>query len=158
MKMEKFQVITVLHKGNGYGFILFPGLNINVEGDIKVKVTVNGHSDIRDAVKMYSGEYMFVFNREQLALMQINYGDSLDVEIERIDAPPELNDMPADLLSGLHGAGIEEDFKRLNPDDQKEYFHWVLEAKEPEIRRIRIDQIVQKLKELDPKLPRGESL
>jgi uncharacterized protein YdeI (YjbR/CyaY-like superfamily) len=80
------------------------------------------------------------------------------VDIERADSPPELNDLPSDLLGALQAVGLEEDFKRLSPDDQKRYFRWVLESTTLESRLSRINTTIDDLKKLDPELARVENL
>jgi hypothetical protein len=156
--MDSLHVTTTLRRGSGYGYILFSGSEIHLNGNTRVKVTINGISDVRDAAQMYSGDYMVVFSREQLTVAQLKYGEKIRADIESVDSPPELSDLPPDLLGALEAVGLGEDFKRLSPEDQKKYFRWVLESPTLETRLSRINTILEDLKKIDPELPRGESL
>jgi hypothetical protein len=156
--MEPIKFKGEIKRGSGYGFISFPRELLDASDTVRVRVTVNGNAYVEDARALQSGEYMLVFNREQLRDMNVKYGQNVSVEVERVDAPPQLSDLPADMLLALTNYAVEEDFKRLPPDEQKAKLCEVEEAGSTQERMERIEAIAQQLKREEPDLPRGESL
>jgi hypothetical protein len=156
--MESIKFNGEIKRGSGYGFITFPRQLLDASDTVRVRVTVNGNPYIEDARALHTGEYMLVFNREQLLDMNVKYGQHVSVEVERVDAPPQLNDLPADMLLALTHYAVEEDFKRLPSDEQKARLCEVEEASTAQERAERIEAIAQQLKKAEPDLPRGESL
>ncbi len=55
-------------------------------------------------------------------------------------------DLPSDLADHLERANQLEAFRKLPPSHQREYIKWIEEAKKPETRRRRIEDLSARLK------------
>jgi hypothetical protein len=155
---QSFHFKTKILKGNGFGYIVFPGETYQAADSIRVKVTINStYAEVREAARTANG-FEFLFNQDQLRVMDVKYGQEVDVDVVRYDAPPQLNDLPADMLSSLQASGIAENFKRLPPDEQKSLLEEVMNTHTQGDRAQVINRITQYLITEDANMPRGESL
>lgn len=110
-----------------------------------VRVTVNGHP-FRMRVATYGGRYYLGFNRELREAAGIAEGDSLTLEVERDDAPREV-EVPPDFAKALEEGGERESFDALSFTHRKEYVRWIEGAKRDETRRRRLAKAVELLRQ-----------
>jgi hypothetical protein len=104
--------------------------------------TLNG-VPFRTRIAVYGGQYVLGFTnaiRKQAAVVQ---GDEVEIELERDDAPREV-ELPPELEAVLTG-DVRAAFDALSFTHRREYATWVAEAKRPETRARRAAQTVEKL-------------
>ncbi|HEX2980837.1 MAG TPA: hypothetical protein VHO48_11280 [Anaerolineaceae bacterium] len=156
--MEPIHLDLKLQSGSGYGYILVPSDQLLTDEDVPVTITIGDHQITEHALALNSGQHMIQFRRESMSNLGLETGKTYGMVLERIDQPPQLNDLPPDFLMALKEARSEEDFKRLAPEEQKEIYRNVrmagsAEAREQAIRSA-VDSIVARRKDL----PRGDAL
>jgi len=146
MPVQRFR--AVLRKGDGGGHMLEVPLDVReVFGEARppVRGTVNG-TPFSTRVAVYGGRYYLGFNREIRDAAGIGDGDELAIELERDDAPREL-DVPAALGEALAAGGVREEFDALSYTHRHEYVRWIEEAKRDETRERRLAKAVEMLRD-----------
>ena len=141
MAKERFQ--AVVRREDRGGHLVEVPLDVPAvfgQARAPVRVTVNGHT-IRTRVAKYGGKYYVGFNREVREAAGIHDGDTLTLELERDDAPREV-EVPADFAKALEDGGVREDFDALSFTHRKEYVRWIEEAKRDATRQRRLEQAV----------------
>jgi len=104
--------------------------------------TING-VPFRTRIAVYGGQYVLGLTnaiRKQAGVVQ---GDEVEIELERDDAPREV-EIPPELEAVLTG-DVRAAFDALSFTHRREYSEWVAEAKRPETRARRAAQTVEKL-------------
>jgi bacteriocin resistance YdeI/OmpD-like protein/uncharacterized protein DUF1905 len=146
MAKQRFQAVLRREKGGGH-MVEVPLDVPAVFGEARapVRVTVNGQT-IRTRVATYGGKYYLGFNREVRETAGIQDGDTLTLELERDDAPREV-DVPPDFAKALQDGGVRGDFDALSFTHRKEYVRWIEEAKRAATRQRRLEQAVVMLGE-----------
>ena len=112
---------------------------------VPVTATVNGYS-WRTTTFAYGGRALIGLNKEVRAGAGVDAGDTVTVELERDNAPREV-DVPEPLAAAL--AGDDEAraaFESLSYTHRKEYALWVAEAKRAETRERRVAETLQRLR------------
>jgi hypothetical protein len=109
-----------------------------------VRVTINGHS-FRTRVATYGGKYYLGLNREVRDAAGVADGDKLTIDIERDDAPREV-EVPPDLAKALKAGLVRATFDALSFTHRKEYVRWIEEAKREETRQRRLKETVEMLR------------
>jgi hypothetical protein len=109
--------------------------------------TVNG-TPFRGRLMVYGGVTYLGFRREiRDAAGGIEKGDSVEVEIERDDAPREV-DVPEALATALsRDDEARAVFEALSFTHRKEYAQWIGEAKREETRVRRTEKALEMLRE-----------
>ena len=109
--------------------------------------TVNG-TPFRGRLMVYGGVTYLGFRKEiRDAAGGIGQGDEVEIEIERDDAPREVEVPPA-LASALAGDPVaREVFEGLAFTHRKEYASWIAEAKKEETRARRVERALAMLRE-----------
>jgi bacteriocin resistance YdeI/OmpD-like protein/uncharacterized protein DUF1905 len=139
---------AVLRKGDGGGHTLEVPLDVrDVFGEARplVRGTVSG-TPFRTRVAVYGGKSYLGFNREIRDAAGISDGDEVEVELERDDAPREL-DVPAAFSEALEAGGVRDEFDALSFTHRKEYVRWIEEAKRDETRERRLAKAVEMLRD-----------
>jgi hypothetical protein len=139
---------AVLRKGDGGGHLLEVPLDVRAvfgEGRPPVRGTVNGTA-FRTRVAVYGGKSYLGFNREIRDAAGIGDGDEVEIELERDDAPREI-DVPAPFAEALEAGGVRDEFDALSFTHRKEYVRWIEEAKREETRARRVAKAVEMLRE-----------
>ena len=106
--------------------------------------TING-VPFRTRIAVYGGQSVLGLTnaiRQQAGVVQ---GDEVEIELERDDAPREIQ-LPPELDAALSG-DTRARFDALSFTHRREYAEWVAEAKRPETRERRAAQTVEKLRE-----------
>jgi hypothetical protein len=109
-----------------------------------VTVTIGGHS-YRSTIGTMGGRTLVPVSAENRVRSGIAAGDVVDVEIERDDAPREL-EVPVDLGRALDAQpGARAAFDALSFSGKRRYVDPVVQAKAPETRERRIAKAVADL-------------
>jgi len=108
-----------------------------------VEVTVNGYR-YRSTVGSMGGRALIPFSSEHRRSSGISGGDDLEVELA-LDAGPREVAVPDDLAAALEAAGVTDRFAGLAPSRRKAHVTAVEQAKVPETRRRRIENVVEKV-------------
>ncbi len=146
MAVQRFR--AVLSKGDGGGHTLEVPLDVReVFGEARppVRGTVNG-TPFSTRVAVYGGKYYLGFNREIRDAAGIGDGDELAIELERDDAPREL-EVSAAFGEALAAGGVREEFDALSYTHRREYVRWIEEAKRDETRERRLAKAVEMLRD-----------
>jgi hypothetical protein len=109
--------------------------------------TVNG-TPFRGRLMVY-GDVTYLGLRREIrdAAGGIDEGDTVEVEIERDDAPREV-DVPAPLAAALEAdPEAKSVFHALAYTHRKEYAQWIAEAKREETREKRVERAISMLRE-----------
>ena len=110
-----------------------------------VRGTVSG-TPFRTRVAVYGGKSYLGFNREIRDAAGIGDGDEVEIELERDDAPREI-DLPAAFSEALDAGGVRDEFDALSFTHRKEYVRWIEEAKRDETRERRLAKAVGMLRD-----------
>ena len=104
--------------------------------------TVNG-TPFRGRLMVYGGVTYLGFRKEIRDAAGIAEGDEVDVDIERDDAPREV-EVPEALASALaRDPDAKSAFEALAFTHRKEYAQWIAEAKKDETRARRVARAVE---------------
>ena len=104
--------------------------------------TVNG-TPFRGRLMVYGGVTYLGFRKEIRDAAGIAEGDEVDVDIERDDAPREV-EVPEALASALaRDPDAKSAFEALAFTNRKEYAQWIAEAKKDETRARRAARAVE---------------
>jgi bacteriocin resistance YdeI/OmpD-like protein/uncharacterized protein DUF1905 len=111
-----------------------------------VRGTVNG-VPFRSRLMVYGGVTWLGLRNELRREAGLSDGDSVDVAIERDDAPREV-EVPAELASGLASdpaaAGV---YESLSFTHRREYAEWIADAKKEETRTRRVAKALAMLRD-----------
>jgi hypothetical protein len=107
--------------------------------------TVNG-TPFRGRLMVYGGVTYLGLRKEIREAAGIEEGSSVDVEIERDDAPREV-EVPAPLASAFaEDPEAKAAFDALAYTHRREYADWIAEAKRDETKARRVEQAVSMLR------------
>lgn len=107
-----------------------------------VEVTVNGRYTFAGRIGRMGGENLLGFNRANRTAADVAAGDEVDVLV-RLDDAARTVDVPDDLGAALAGVpGARQAFDELSYSRRKEHVRSVEDAKRPETRAKRIDQVL----------------
>jgi hypothetical protein len=110
-----------------------------------VRGTVNG-VPFRSRLMVYGGVTVLGLRNEQRREAGISDGDPVDVEIERDDAPREV-ELPPALASALSSdAPAAEAYESLSFTHRREYAEWIAQAKREETRTRRVAKALEMLR------------
>ena len=106
---------------------------------------MNG-TPFRGRLMVYGGVTYLGFRKEIRDAAGIAEGDEVDVDIERDDAPREV-EVPEALASALaRDPDAKSAFEALAFTHRKEYAQWIAGAKKPETRDRRVKQAIEMLR------------
>ncbi len=112
---------------------------------VAVRVTANGHT-YRSTVAPMGGEFLLPLNRENRARAGVAAGDTVEIVLERDDAP-RVVEVPDDLAAALAGDDAAgQAFGGLSFSHQREYVEWITGAKRPETRARRVAGALERLR------------
>jgi hypothetical protein len=109
-----------------------------------VRGTVNGVA-LRTRLAVYGGVSYLGLRKAFLAEAGLAIGDTVDIELERDDAPREV-ELPPELEAALADPEVRAAYDKLAFTHRREYAEWVAEAKRPETRERRVAQTVERLR------------
>jgi hypothetical protein len=113
-------------------------------GRIPVAGSVNGTPFRSSTMPIGGGRQCVGFRQEIRDAAGIAIGDRVEVVIARDDAPRTV-EVPLDLAAALDAASARPAFDALSYTHRREHVEAVLDAKRPETRARRIDQVVAAL-------------
>lgn len=107
--------------------------------------TLNG-APFRGRLSVYGGKAYLGLNREVRDAAGIDVGDSVDVVLDRDDAPREI-EIPNELLVAFErDTAARAAFDKLAFTHRREYARWIAEAKKEETRERRVAKALEMLK------------
>ncbi len=107
---------------------------------------VNGVA-FRSRLAVRGGRTLLGFTREIRAAAHLEHGDTVEIVIDRDDAPRTV-ELPAELAATLERDDVaREAFERLSFTHRREYARWVAEAKREDTRRRRAARAIAMLRE-----------
>jgi len=110
-----------------------------------VLVSVNDSDPFRTTVAVYADIAWVGVRKDQQATLGVAPGDTVMVQLERDDAPREV-ELPPELHQALAGSpAATKVFDRLSFTHRKEYARWVGEAKREQTRLARATKAVTML-------------
>jgi Bacteriocin-protection, YdeI or OmpD-Associated/Domain of unknown function (DUF1905) len=114
-----------------------------------VTVTINDHS-YRSTIAVYGGRYFLPLSRSNRDRAGVTAGEQVEVTIAA-DTAERRVDIPEDLGAAFAENGdARREFEALSYSHQREYVEWIEEAKKPDTRVRRIDQMIERLTEGRP--------
>lgn len=147
--MSKIEFSVKMEAIRGGAVINLPrkeSAKFGVRGRVPVKGTLNGYAFRSSIFPTGDGAHYMAVNREVREGAGVTGGDRVRVVMERDDEPRTVS-VPPDLESLLSKSkAVRARFDKLSYTHQKEYVRWVEEAKRPETRARRIEQVVLRLK------------
>jgi len=109
-----------------------------------VKIAINGHS-WRSRIALMRGQRLVGVSAANRAAAGVGLGDVVAVDLERDEAPREVEE-PADLAGALNARpGARAAFDRLPFGLRRMHVASVIDARSPEVRLRRIDKLVASL-------------
>lgn len=112
---------------------------------VPVKVTLGGTFTYSSTTAVMGGHNLVGVNAENRAASGYGPGDTLEVTLERDDAPRGV-EVPHDLAAAMAAApGAAEAWEKLAPSHRKEHARSITEAKAPETRARRVEKAIAKL-------------
>jgi hypothetical protein len=142
----RFNATVEPARGGGH-FVVVP-FDVKAEfGEARppVRGTVNGVA-LRTRLMVYGGVTYLGLRNDFLAETGLDLGDPVAVELERDDAPREV-EIPPDLEAALADPEVRAAFDKLSFTHRREYAESVAEAKRPGTRERRVARIVEKLRQ-----------
>ena len=116
------------------------------KGRIPVQATFNGIPYRGSIVKM-GGVMMLGVTKAIMAEAGVVAGDTVDVEVEKDDAPREV-ETPPELMKALKkNRAAEAAWDKLSYSHRREYVGYIVEAKKEETRARRVDQTIRTLEQ-----------
>ncbi|WP_144711399.1 YdeI/OmpD-associated family protein [Curtobacterium pusillum] len=110
-----------------------------------VVVTINGGYTYRSTVGVMNEQFLVPLSASHREAAGVAAGDTVEVTLE-VDTLPRVVDLPADLETALHEAGVRAAFDTLSNSRQRALVDPVVQAKAPETRQRRIDKAVEALR------------
>ena len=116
--------------------------------------TING-VPFRTRIAVYGGQSVLGLTNAIRAQAGVVQGDEVSIELERDDAPREI-ELPPELEAVLIGE-VRAAFDALSFTHRREYADWVGEAKQATTRRRRATQALERLRENGRAGPHGRA-
>ncbi len=145
---QKYQFRAVIESGDGGGaFVIVP---IDVEKTfgkkrLKVKALIDGEPYRGTLVRMGTPHHMLIVLKEIREKIGKTVGDEVAVEFEE-DLEIRQVIVPADLQEALEAQPTALSyFNHLSYSHQREYVHWITDAKREQTRQVRIKQMIEML-------------
>lgn len=110
-----------------------------------VVVTVNGEYTYRSTVGVMNEQFLVPLSASHREAAGVTAGDEVSITIE-VDTEPRVVDLPADLETALHDAGVRAAFDALSNSRQRALVDPVEQAKAPETRARRVQKAVESLR------------
>lgn len=113
---------------------------------IPVRATFNGIPYRGSAMPMGGGRFALGITKAIRMEAGIEIGDKVRVVLEH-DTEERTVELPDDLSSALHSAGLDGGFNALAPSHRREYVRWIIGAKRADTRAERITKAVAMIRE-----------
>jgi hypothetical protein len=145
--MERFEGTLEPARGGGC-FVELPEAVVTAIGGsrVRVKGRLNGLPFSSNTMPMGGGRVCLGVHKATREKAGTAFGDTVTIEMERDDAPRQL-EIPPELSSALAADDLAlEVFERLSFSHRLEYATYVAEAKRPETRSRRIEETLKRLR------------
>ena len=145
---RRFTATLAEARGGGGRWIEIPFDAKEEFGEARPPVTgtLNGVA-FRGRLSVYGGRTYLGLRKEIREAAGIDVGDEVEVELERDDAPREV-EVPEALASALAGdAEAAAAFEKLAFTHRREYATWIAEAKREETRARRVEKALGMLRD-----------
>jgi len=149
--LQSFINCDTVSEGGG-AFVEFPHdveKLYGVKGRVPVNVTFDGIPYRGSMVKMGSDRHLLLILKEIRERLGKDRGDELRVTVD-LDETPRVIALAPDIESAYKKAGVLEKYRSMSYSHQREYAHWIEEAKQPETRRRRIEKSIGELRSWKP--------
>ncbi|RMF56793.1 MAG: DUF1905 domain-containing protein [Calditrichaeota bacterium] len=151
MGKQVFEAVIERHPkfaGAAYVTIPFDVQEVyGTRGQIKVKVTIDGHPYRGSIANMGTGGHILGIKKEVRQAIGKTHGDTVRIEMER-DTEPRVVSIPDDLKAALEAnPDAGQFFQRLSYTHKKEYVNWIESAKKAETRQTRLEKTIARLLE-----------
>ena len=147
--MKKVIEFDTVIKREGDNDISYADIPFDVEkefGKKRVKIRALMDSvEYRGLLTPYDGRYFLLIRKDIRAEIGKTFGDIIHVSIEE-DTVPRVVEVPPFLVDKMAMAGVKDFFDSLSFTHQKEYVRWIEEAKRDETRQIRLEKMMEMLK------------
>jgi hypothetical protein len=147
MAQQKHSFDAVIRGASGGGAFVEVPLDVKtVFGSArpKVKVTFDGEP-YRGSIAPMGGASLIGILKDIRTKLGKDIGDSVHVTLEPDDAPREV-DVPYDVRAALRSAQLETVFDRLAYTHRREHINAIVEAKRPDTRQRRIQNMIVMLR------------
>jgi hypothetical protein len=136
---------TAVARPNEGGVLLIevPASAVRTLGDKQrppVRASLNG-VEYRSTIAVYGGRYYLPVRRELREAAKLEAGKRATVALE-LDTAPRTVTLPRDLASALTRGGASVAFRAMSFSHQREHVDWIVDAKRPETREMRIAKVV----------------
>lgn len=112
---------------------------------VPVRGTVNGFPFRSSIFPMGGPRHLMALNKEIRAGAKVKIGDTVDVVLERDDAPRTVI-LPAELEKALAAnRAAKQAFDKRSYTHRKEFARWITEAKQPDTRLRRLEKTIHML-------------
>lgn len=147
---EKYQFRAVIEAGDGGGaFVIVPFDAEKTFGKkrVKIKALIDGEPYRGTLVRMGSPHHMLLVLKEIRIKIGKTIGDEVNVELEE-DLEERTVEVPEDIQAALKAEpAAQEYFNHISYTHQREYVQWVTGAKREETRQVRIQRMIEMLRQ-----------
>jgi hypothetical protein len=145
-----------LERMEGVGTWIFVEVPFDVEkafgsaGQVKVKGTVNSAAFRSSLMPSGEGTHFLVVNKSLRDKARADVGDKVRVTVE-LDQAPRTIEAPPDLVRALaKNKAAQAAWEAFAYSHRKAYIDWIVEAKQDETRKRRIEKSVEKIAAKEP--------
>jgi hypothetical protein len=122
------------------------GRKLCVTGRAPVAGTINGFPIRSSIIPVGGGRFMLMVSRRVQEGARVDAGDEVTVTLA-VDTAPRVVKVPADLQRALARSGkVAALFARMAYAHKREWVDWILDAKRPATRALRVARAVARLK------------
>jgi hypothetical protein len=115
---------------------------------VPVKVTFDGRVHYQGSLAKMGGEHAMILLRNDVyAELNKKPGDKVKIKVE-LDTNKRKIELAKDEKEALKKAGLLDKFTKMAFTHQREYHQWIEEAKKPETRARRIEQMIERISSL----------
>jgi hypothetical protein len=133
--------------GDGGAYVTIPFDIEKVYGKkrVKIRAMIDGEPYRGTLIRMGTPNHILLILKEIRQKIGKSIGDEVKIDLQE-DLEPRIIELPADLQDALsYAPQARENFNRLSYTHQKEYVHWINEAKRDETRLKRVQQTIAML-------------
>lgn len=147
MKAYRYKAKIEAARGGGT-FVFFPHdveKEFGTKGRVPVQAKFDGVAYRGSLMKYGHPQHMLGLPKEIREQIAKGPGDTVEVELWK-DEEERKVEVPAQLLSAIRKAKLNDFFDGLSYTHQREYCRWITEAKKEETRARRIEQAIEMMK------------
>jgi ribosomal protein L14 len=115
-----------------------------VRGRVPVRVRFDG-VDYQGSLVTYGGPHLVLVRKDVQDAIGRRAGGTVRVEL-RLDASERVVELAVDVVAALTDARLLETFRAMSYSHQREFAHWIEEAKRPATRENRIAGTLERVR------------